>query len=392
MNTILQASGRRGNGKGVSCRKSGMNRVNYAEGLISNMYFYSMRWANSKIGFDDRLVMLIGIPLFSFLVPIIFFGWRVGRPPYYPWDAYWPAFVITAVIWITCRFIMIWTRKRYAPFAHVKKRLAVQTLLILLAALVANNLLGYLLKDSCESLVQLRKDPLNEKDIALNSNAAAIFSTLLVCAIYESIYFMNELRKSVEEKEMLKRESLSAQLEALKTQVNPHFLFNNLNTLSAVIPDNPGQAIDFVQQLSRVYRHILEVKNEQSILLKEELEVLQAYAFLLKTRFGDNLDISIRVADEKLQQRIVHLSLQILMENAIKHNIVSAAKPLRIDVFTEDGKLIVSNNLQKKNQSFESTGIGLDNIRKRYLLLGSQPIEVEEGPSCFTVSIPLIGN
>lgn len=356
------------------------------------MYFYIMRWTNSKIGFDDRLVMLIGIPLFSFLIPIIFFGWRIGQPPYYPLAAFWPAFVITTAIWITCRWIMIWTRKRYASFAHVKRRLAIQTSLILLAALVANNLLGHLLKDACNELMRRPGTSFSKGDFAINSNAAAIFSTLLVVAIYESIYFMNELRKSVEEKEMLKRESLRAQLEALKTQVNPHFLFNNLNTLSAVIPDNPGQAIDFVQQLSRVYRHILEVKNEQSILLKEELEVLQAYAFLLKTRFGDNLDISIRVAEEKLQQKIVPLSLQILMENAIKHNIVSSARPLRIDVFTRDGRLIVSNNLQKKNQSYESTGIGLENIRNRYLLLDGRPIEVEEGPACFTVSIPLIGN
>jgi LytS/YehU family sensor histidine kinase len=212
----------------------------------------------------------------------------------------------------------------------------------------------------------------------------------MVVAIYESIYFIGELRKSVEEKEMWKRESLQAQLDALKTQVNPHFLFNNLNTLSAVIPDNPALAVDFVQQLSKVYRHILEVKNEQSILLKEELEVLKAYAFLLKTRFGDNLDISIRVPEENLHQKIVPLSLQILMENAIKHNIVSSSKPLKIDVHAENGKLVVSNNLQKRQSLQESTGIGLDNIRNRYKLLGDQLVHVQQGPFSFIVSIPLI--
>ena len=392
MTAILQASIRDRNAKGVSCWIFGLNRVSFPRGLILKVYFYSMRWVNSKIGFNDWLVMLIGIPLFSSLIPIIFFGWRIGRPPYYPWNAYWPCFIITAIIWISCRFIMIWTRRRYASFALVRKRLIVQSVLILTAALLTNNIVGLFLEDICKDLIQLRQGQFNPGDAAINSNAATIFSTMLVVAIYESIYFMNELRKSVEEKELLKRESLRAQLEALKTQVNPHFLFNNLNTLSAVIPDNPSQAIDFVQQLSRVYRHILEVKNEQSILLKEELAVLQAYAFLLKTRFGDNLDINIRVAAGELEQKIVPLSLQILMENAIKHNIVSSAKPLRIDVFTEEGRLIVSNTLQKKNQASESTGIGLENIRNRYLLLGSKPIEVEEGPSCFTVSIPLIGN
>jgi LytS/YehU family sensor histidine kinase len=123
---------------------------------------------------------------------------------------------------------------------------------------------------------------------------------------------------------------------------------------------------------------------------QEELDVLKAYAFLLKTRFGENLDISIQVADEKLQQKIVPLSLQILMENAIKHNIVSSARPLRIDVFTQNGKLVVCNNLQRKIQLIESTGIGLENIRNRYKLLGNRQVEVEEGPVNFTVSIPLI--
>ena len=210
--------------------------------------------------------------------------------------------------------------------------------------------------------------------------------------IYESIYFMHELKDSVEEKEMLKRESLQAQLNALRTQVNPHFLFNNLNTLSSLIPENPKHAEDFVQQLSKVYRHILEVKEEKSILLKDEIEVLNAYTFLLKTRFGNNLEVNINVPDEKMKQKIVPLSLQILMENAIKHNIVSSEKPLHIDVFAENGSLVVSNNLQMKNQVNESTGIGLDNIRNRYKMLGDKEVKVTENENSFTVSIPLIEN
>jgi LytS/YehU family sensor histidine kinase len=196
----------------------------------------------------------------------------------------------------------------------------------------------------------------------------------------------------VEETENLKRENLAAQLNALRTQVNPHFLFNNLNTLSSIIPDDPKQAVDFVQQLSKVYRHILEVKDEKSISLKDELDLMNAYAFLLKTRFGDNLAVNINVSAEKMQKKIVPLSLQLLMENAIKHNIVSAEKPLHIDVFAENGSLVISNNLQMKNQVNESTGIGLDNIRNRYKLLSDKPVRVTESATNFTVSIPLIDN
>jgi LytS/YehU family sensor histidine kinase len=134
------------------------------------------------------------------------------------------------------------------------------------------------------------------------------------------------------------------------------------------------------------------VQDEKTIPLKDELDVLKAYGFLLKTRFGDNLDIAIDVPEEKLQQRIVPLSLQLLMENAIKHNIVSAAKPLKIKVFAEKGHLLVSNNLQVKNQLIESTGIGLQNIRNRYKLFGDDEVKVDESGDSFTVSIPLIAN
>lgn len=346
---------------------------------------------NTKIGFDDRIVTLILVPAASLVIPFVFFQMRLDKEPYFTWRVYVSVLIMTGVIWLGNRYIMIWSRTRYPEFEKVRRRLWVQSITMFVFTLLVNNTLGFLL-DICGLKERHHYAHYDWFNVITTSNAAAIFCTLTVVAIYESIYFMNELRKSVEEKEKLKRENLHASLNALKTQVNPHFLFNNLNTLSSVIPENPKQAVDFVQQLSKVYRHILEVRDEQSILLKEELDVLRAYAFLLQTRFGENLDVNIDVPEEKLKRRIVPLSLQILMENAIKHNIVSSDKPLKIDVYTENGKLIVSNNLQKKNQVNESTGIGLDNIRNRYKLLGDGKVEVTENDSNFTVSIPLIAN
>ncbi len=347
-----------------------------------------MQQKTDRIGFNDGWLMALGIPGLAFLVPIVFFGARFGREPQFKGVVFVTCLATILCIWLGNRYIMIRCRKHYSRFEQTNKRIVVQAWLMGVYTIIANNVLGYIFKDVCVSAFP-GHSPL---DILINSNFASLFCSLAVIAIYESIYFMSELKKSVEEKELLKRESLVAQWNALKTQVNPHFLFNNLNTLSAIIPDNPDQAIDFVQQLSKVYRHILEVRDEQSILLSEELEVLRAYAFLLKTRFGENLDINIRVAEEKLHQKIVPLSLQILMENAIKHNIVSSAKPLQIDVFAENGRLIVRNTLQKRQQEPESTGIGLDNIRNRYRLLGSRQVEVSEDHSSFIVSIPLIEN
>ncbi len=351
-----------------------------------------MRKTNCRIGFDDRLVTLIMVPVVSLIIPMIFFGRRFGREPEFTWKVYVSTLIITTTLWLGNRYIMILMRRRYPEFEQTRRRLWVQSSMMLLFTVIATNILDYFLKDFCGFMDTRYVVGGTKMDIIINANSSALLCTLTVVAIYESVYFMNALRHSVEEKELLKRESLKAQLDALKTQVNPHFLFNNLNTLSSVIPENPQQAIDFVQQLSKVYRHILEVRDEKNITLREELEVLKAYAFLLKTRFGDNIDINIQVAEEKLQKKVVPLSLQILMENAIKHNIVSSEKPLRIDVFAVNGKLVVSNNLQKKNQLPESTGIGLNNIRNRYKLLGNKTIEVQEDAGNFTVSIPLIEN
>jgi two-component system, LytTR family, sensor kinase len=347
-----------------------------------------MRKNNCRIGFDDRIIMLIAIPLLGFVIPIVFMGCRFDRYPLFSWDKYVSTVIITSILWVGSRQIMIYSRKRYPLFNDVRRRLWFQSANLFVFTLVFINLLGFLVARI------LKNDGAAHftTDILISSNSAAFFCTIMITAIYESVYFMNELRQSVEEAEQLKRETLSAQLNALRTQVNPHFLFNNLNTLISIIPDEPELAVDFVQQLSKLYRHILEVKDEKSISLEAELEVLKAYAFLLKTRFGHNLEIDIDVANEKLKNKIVPLSLQILMENAIKHNIVSADKPLKIDVYAQNGSLVVSNNLQKKNQLFESTGIGLDNIRNRYRLLSDKMVEVTESENNFTVSIPLLAN
>lgn len=343
-----------------------------------------------RIGFKDRKIMLLLIPLVALIIPFVFFGVRINRVPFFTLRIYATTLLITSAIWMGNRYIMLWARRKYPAFETVRKRLLVQSLVMVLFTLVCTNTLGFFAHDFCGLTQSANYPGRNLTDVIINSNNASFFSTLTLVAIYETIYFMHALRHSVEEKELLKRESLSAQLNALRTQVNPHFLFNNLNTLSSIIPEDPKQAVQFVQQLSKVYRHILEVKDETSIPLATELEVLKAYAFLLQTRFGNNLDIAIDVPEEKLKSYVVPLSLQLLMENAIKHNIVSAERPLRIDVYAQNGSLVVSNNLQKKNQLLESTGIGLNNIRNRYKLLGDRTIKVEEEGDQFTVSIPLL--
>ena len=332
--------------------------------------------------------MAIGIPLMAFIIPVVFFNCRFDRPPVLTWSKYFTTLFITSVIWVGNRYIMIYSRKKFPLFDDVRKRIFYQSVGMLIFTLTANIIMAFAFKKIYDD----EGIGLTIADKLIHSNSAAIFCTIMIIAVYESIFFSHQLRHSIQETETLKRESLNAQLDALRTQVNPHFLFNNLNTLLSLIPENPKHATDFVQQLSKVYRHILEVKDEQSILLKDELAVLKAYAFLLQTRFGNNLLVNIDVPDEKLNKKIVPLSLQLLMENAIKHNIVSADKPLQINIFSDNGSLVVDNNLQMKKQISESTGIGLDNIRNRYKLLSDKPVKVTETETNFTVSIPLIEN
>jgi LytS/YehU family sensor histidine kinase len=212
---------------------------------------------------------------------------------------------------------------------------------------------------------------------------------LAIGAVYESIRFFQLWKTTAVEKEHLERAHLASQLEGLRNQVNPHFLFNSLNTLSYLIPEEPQKAVRFVQQLSKVYRYVLESRDDRVIPLQTELDFLQSYIFLLRERFGENLQVNIQSIDAQ-HTGIVPLTLQMLFENAIKHNVISIQKPLKIEVFMENGHLIVRNNLQKKNQVMDSTGVGLQNIRDRYRMLTDQEVEVIVSQQYFTVVLPEI--
>jgi hypothetical protein len=214
--------------------------------------------------------------------------------------------------------------------------------------------------------------------------------TLLVNAIFTAIAFFKIWRQSVKETEELKRESLSAEFETLKSQINPHFLFNALNTLTNLIEEHPKQATDFVLKLSSVYRYVLTQKDKQLVTLKEEFDFIKAYIYLNQIRFGSNLIVSIEVPITFHQTKLVTLALQMLIENCIKHNIISAQHPLTIKLYIEGDRLIVKNNLQKKQQNIDSNGIGLNNIVHRYGFLTDKKVEITEDSTSFIVSLPLI--
>jgi two-component system, LytTR family, sensor kinase len=205
------------------------------------------------------------------------------------------------------------------------------------------------------------------------------------------LYFFREYKNKWAEAEELKRISAQAEVQLVKSQINPHFLFNNLNVLSGMlIKDNP-EANHFVEEFSKVYRYILNNHDKELVELKSELEFIQPYIFLLRKRFNEGLEIDINIPDHYKTRYVVPAALQMLIENAIKHNVVSRSKPLHISIHANGNEtLIVTNNLQPKLAVEASTRIGLQNIRKRYELISGQNVIVKQTNGEFEVVLPLL--
>lgn len=217
-----------------------------------------------------------------------------------------------------------------------------------------------------------------------------IVADLIVFYFYYTTFISNNWIKSIEKNEELKRENLSAKYEALKNQVNPHFLFNNLNTLSGMVEQKHELATDFIKKLSDIYRYVLEQNDKELISIHDEMKFVEDYIFLSKMRFGEALLFNSQItSDHNIQ--IVPLGLQMLVENAIKHNIIADDMPLKIEIGIEEGYINVRNNIQKKktiNPGKEP--LGLENIKKRYAYLSNAPVEVIESDSKFIVKLPII--
>ncbi len=192
------------------------------------------------------------------------------------------------------------------------------------------------------------------------------------------------------ELERTRSANLSAQYELLKQQVNPHFLFNSLNTLKYMVESGDAHTVPFILKLSDFYRFTLEKRKQDLIKLSEELEILNAYLFLLKARFEEGIDLSVDIAPGHLTTLIPPFTLQLLVENCIKHNIVSLDRPLHIRLYSEDDFIVVENHLQLKHTAESSMGMGLENINQRYMHHISQPIDILPGDTFFKIKLPII--
>jgi LytS/YehU family sensor histidine kinase len=219
---------------------------------------------------------------------------------------------------------------------------------------------------------------------------AGIVVDIFICAVLGLFYSLEQWRKNQAEIEKLERLALQNQFDALKGQVNPHFLFNSLNTLSSLIGADQQQAEDFVEDLARIYRYMLQAAKTELVPLQTELTFLTVLARLLKVRYQDGLQI-IQPSSAPQDLLLPPLSLQVLVDNAIHYNTLSASKPLIVRIeLTEDRSLRITNDIQARHRTLSATNVGLRGLAAKYETLTSREVVVEQSGGIFTVTIPLL--
>ena len=338
------------------------------------------------LGFDDRWLMRIGMPVLSMMMPIMLNLDYSGPHEY--WLHYVPeSFIFVIGFWVFYRIVILKLHKFYPEFKDATKRVAVEVVFIILSAPILKAILSVV----AELVLKL----CHMNDDVMPSHLQALVNiylpSALIVALYEAFYYFFKYKESIVENERLEKVHVQTQLHNLRNQINPHFLFNSLNTLMNLIPVNQDQAMDYLSKLSKFYRYSVGAREEMKVPLSKELESAELFAQLLEVRFKDALAINIPDAVVK-EYFILPMSLQLLIENAVKHNIVSKSLPLKIDITInhETHYITVRNSLQKKLEAVASTGMGLKNIQERFSYFTEKEIICEQSDGEFIISLPLL--
>lgn len=333
-----------------------------------------------KIKIKEVYVRWVGIVVLAYIMTFIH-----GREPGETvMEKYLTAFTFTVIYWNGAFFLFMYFRRLFPEIRQTPKRLMITVVALAVFMTVADPILCTLFNFNKDhdvfSLAYLMPN------LGINLTAAAV-----VGSVYENVYFFDQWKTSIKVNEELKNQQIRTQFEVLQNQMSPHFLFNSLNTLTALIGEDQATAMQFTEKLSEVYRYILQHKEMELVSLEWELEFARNYAYLLQMRYPENLTIDFAVGEEYMHAQVAPLTLQMLVENAIKHNVISKAHPLRIAVYVEkEASIIVKNNLQKKGSIGKSTKTGLQNIQKRYAYFGKDDVDIIVTSKHFMVAIPLI--
>jgi sensor histidine kinase YesM len=336
------------------------------------------RWQH--VGFDDRKFILVGVVLLASITTYLF------NSEFYSIQDFVISYAISLVFaasnWLLMRWVMIRLRRKYPSISDSVKRNLI-FLLLIIAIVVGINALG-------NFLLGLAFGP-NFNGGGVELKIIIVLISIMTMAAYEAIYFFQKLKASIVKEEQTRQAITQSQLDALRNQARPHFLFNSLNTLRDIIDtDAKSDAKDFVDHIADVYRFILDSGQDNVVSLDDEIAFAKSYLHIQSERFGSNLRVNWDIGDSHRSARVIPMSIQLLLENAIKHNIISKRKPLHIMISSHDDTITVSNNLQPKQSQLPSTKLGLENIKKRYALVGTTPPMVKQAEDHFTVTIPLI--
>ncbi|MES2777548.1 MAG: histidine kinase [Bacteroidota bacterium] len=330
---------------------------------------------------------IISMPLITFTYMYIMYGQRVWAD-WKPWVISWPIiYFIGYFSWYGHVQYDHYLQQKYPSLQQTGRRVTFKLLVNLLVMTPSVVIIFFVFQGFNVLNYQVQLNDL-QYGYLLGLSVNLIFTTM-----WEVIYIIEKYRESLAEKEVLEQLQLHQEFEVLKQKVNPHFLFNCFNTLSSLISENRDRAEVFLDELSKVYRYLLR-NNEDSIsTLDSEMAFIQSYFQLLKTRHGDAVFMQMEIDKQYRKYLLPSLSLQMLVENVVKHNSLSKNHPLTIEIFTTVGnKLVVSNNLQRRVAKAPGGNVGLDNIKAKYELLNQPGFQVVEDEKNFMVVLPLIWN
>jgi sensor histidine kinase YesM len=333
----------------------------------------------------EWMIMLILIPPITLLINYFVFGKLYFTNLHYFLYGTGPTFVVLILVYILCGMVASLMLNRLPKYSQTFQRIGLSLLayVLIMIAGITIIFLGY-------DYVGFLGYEINWNNYAW-AIVIGILCNLLATSFNEGAAFFEKWRTLAVEAENLKKENLQSQLEALKNQVNPHFLFNSLNSLSALIAEEPGKAETFLDDMSKVYRYMLRNNEEGLTSLDSEILFIQSYFHMLKTRYGEGLEMEIKIDEQFLKHQLPPLTLQMLVENAVKHNMILKESPLHILIMTTNtGKLVVNNNIQLKTSNVQSNKVGLFNIVNKYRLLNQEDIMVNDAGTEFSVVLPLI--
>lgn len=333
----------------------------------------------------EWISFIILMPFLCLLLNYLLFGNIFFSDPL-KWMVSFPLiFLIGFLSWYLQIMVMRWLRLKFPDVRQTSLRLTILTLAQISIVYLTNRIIfnGY---DAFELLGY---------DFDHSMFRIALFLgiglTMIATAMWEADYSLKLWKESLAEKEKLEQLTILHEFETLKSQVNPHFLFNCFNTLSSLISEDRKQAEIFLDELSKVYRYLLRNNEDGLSTLQTEIRFIESYYRLLRTRHGEAVQLKTEIDKKYDLYLLPSLSLQMLVENAVKHNVLSGNKPLMIDIFTTSGnKLVISNNLQLRTVKSASNRIGLENIRSKYDLLNYNGFQILQDKKSFSVVLPLI--